>query len=132
MLVSITLYGTARVVIGQPQIDIAFDSHSVTLGEVLERIIALYPRVRPYLLDESGRLPYYMRILINEGRPDLDATPATLLHDQDRVTLLVAVAGGERRDLVIKKTFYIYPSVVGFLSSFKPEIFLFLKSTIHQ
>jgi molybdopterin converting factor small subunit len=94
--VGIALYGAARVVIGQPQIDIAFDSLSVTLGEVLERIIALYPRAQPYLLDESGRLPLYMRVLINEVRPDPDATPSTLLHDRDRVTLLVAVAGGMR------------------------------------
>jgi len=94
--VGITLYGAARVVIGQSQMDLAFDSLSVTLGEVLEKIIALYPRAQPYLLDESGRLPLYIRVLINEVRPDPDATPATLLHDHDRVILLVAVAGGER------------------------------------
>jgi molybdopterin converting factor small subunit len=96
MHVWIALYGAARVVIGQPQLDIAFDSPSITLGEVLERMIALYPRARPYLLDEVGMLPSYIRVLINEVRPEPDATPATLLHDQDRVTLLVAVAGGER------------------------------------
>ena len=59
-------------------------------------MIALYPRARPYLLDEVGTLPPYMRVLINDVRPVPDATPATLLHDHDRVTLLVAVAGGER------------------------------------
>ena len=96
MHVWIALYGSARVVIGQPQLDIAFDSPSITLGEVLEKMIALYPRARPYLLDEVGMLPSYMRVLINEVRPDPDATPATLLHDQDRVALLVAIAGGER------------------------------------
>ena len=96
MHVWIALYGSARVVIGQPQLDIAFDSPSITLGEVLEMMIALYPRARPYLLDEVGMLPSYMRVLINEVRPEPDATPATLLHDQDRVALLVAIAGGER------------------------------------
>ena len=94
MHVWIVLYGSARVVIGQPHVDIAFDTPSITLGEVLERMIALYPRVRPYLQDEAGMLPSYMRVLINEVRPDPDATPATLLHDQDRVALLMAVAGG--------------------------------------
>jgi len=96
MNVWIALYGSARVVIGQPQIDIAFDSPSITLGEVLARMIALYPRARPYLLDEAGMLPSFMRVLINEVRPDPDATPTTLLYDQDRVALLVAIAGGER------------------------------------
>ena len=37
-----------------------------------------------------------MRVLINEVGPNLDATPTTLLHDQDRVPLLVAVAGGQK------------------------------------
>jgi molybdopterin converting factor small subunit len=96
MRVWIALYGSARVVIGQPHVDIAFDTPSITLGEVLERMIALYPRARPYLLDEAGMLPPYMRILINDVRPDVDATPATILHDQDCVALLVAVAGGDR------------------------------------
>ena len=96
MNVWIALYGSARVVIGQPQIDIAFDSPSITLGEVLARMIALYPRARPYLLDEAGMIPSFMRVLINEVRPDPDATPTTLLYDQDRVALLVAIAGGER------------------------------------
>ena len=96
MHVWIALYGAARVVIGQQQLDIAFDSPSITLGEVLERMIVLYPRARPYLLDEVGMLPSYIRVLINEVRPEPDATPATLLHDRDRVTLLVAIAGGER------------------------------------
>jgi molybdopterin converting factor small subunit len=95
MHVCIALYGSARVVLGQPQIDIAFDSPSITLGEVLERMIALYPRARPYLLDETGMLQPYIRVLINEERPVPDATPATLLHDQDRIALLQAIAGGE-------------------------------------
>ncbi len=94
MHVWIALYGSARVVIGIPQIDIAFDSPSITLGEVLERIIAQHPRARPYLLEESGKLPSYIRVLINDVRPVPDAMTTTLLHDQDRVALLVAVAGG--------------------------------------
>lgn len=104
MYVCIALYGSARVVIGQPQIDVAFDSPSITLGEVLERMIAQYPRARPYLLDEAGMLPPYMRVLINEVRPVPDATPATPLHDQDRIALLVAIAGGEIRELILEDT----------------------------
>ena len=95
MHVGVTLYGTARVVIGQPLVEVSFDTSSVTLGQVLEKLITIYPRARPYLLDESGKLPSYMRILINNVRPESDTTSETLLHDQDRVALLVAVAGGE-------------------------------------
>jgi len=95
MYVCVSLYGAARVVIGQPLVDISFDTPTVTLGQVLERMIAAYPRARPYLLDEAGMLPSYMRVLINNARPDPDATRDTILYDEDRVALLVAVAGGE-------------------------------------
>ena len=94
MHVGVTIYGAARVVIGQPLVDVTFDTPSITLGQLLEKMIATYPRARPYLLDEAGLLPSYMRILINNARPDPDATLATTLHDEDQVALLVAVAGG--------------------------------------
>ena len=99
MHICIALYGAARVVIGAQQIDVEFDTATITLGEALEKIITLYPRAGPYLLDKSGILPSHMRVLINDIRPVPDATLATLLHDQDRVALLVAVAGGERHVL---------------------------------
>lgn len=97
MHVCVAVYGAARVVIGQSLVDIAFDAPTITLRQVLERMIAAYPRARPYLLDESERLPAHMRVLINNTRPDPDATLATILHDEDRLALLVAVAGGEQR-----------------------------------
>jgi molybdopterin converting factor small subunit len=97
--VGIALYGAARVVIGQPLVDVVFDTPSITLGQILEKLISDYPRVRPYLLDEAGRLQFYIRVLINSVRPNPDATLATTLHDGDRLTLLVAVAGGEKPSL---------------------------------
>ena len=95
MEVGVALYGAARVVIGQAHVDVTFDSPSITLGQVLEKLAATYPRARSYLLDEDGRLPSHMRVLINDARPDPDATLATMLHDEDQVALLVAVAGGQ-------------------------------------
>ncbi len=97
MQVRVALYGAARVVTGQSLVEVSFDLPTVTLAQVLERMIATYPRVRPYLLDEAGMLPSFMRVLINDARPDPDATLATVLDDEDRVSLLVAVAGGEIR-----------------------------------
>ena len=94
MQVGVALYGAARVVIGQPLVDVVLDAPAVTLRQVLEKLIDAYPRVRPYLLDEDGRLQFYIRVLINGVRPNPDATLATVLHDGDRLTLLVAVAGG--------------------------------------
>jgi molybdopterin converting factor small subunit len=92
--VSVRLFGAARVIIGQSSVDVSFTSSMITLREVLEQLIAAYPRVRPYVLDEAGQLPPSIRVLINHVRPNHDATLATVLHDRDHVTLLVAVAGG--------------------------------------
>src|SRR5437763_17101566 len=95
MQVGVALYGAARVIIGQSHVDVTFDALSITLGQLLERLAATYPRARSYLLDEAGRLPSHTRVLINDVRPDPDATLATVLHDEDQVALLVAVAGGQ-------------------------------------
>jgi molybdopterin converting factor small subunit len=94
MQVKVALYGSARVVIGQQEVEVSFDSTSATLGQVLHHLIAAYPRARPYLLDEDGKLPSFIRVLINDVRLDSDAALTTVLHDKDRVALLVAVAGG--------------------------------------
>jgi molybdopterin converting factor small subunit len=96
MRVGVTLYGAARVVIDQPRVEVSFDTSTATLVQVLQQLAAVYPRAQPYFLDEAGRLPSFVRVLINHIRPDPDATLATVLHDEDQVTLLVAVAGGER------------------------------------
>jgi molybdopterin converting factor small subunit len=96
MHVRVAIYGAARVVIGQALVELSFDTSSITLGQLLEKMIATFPRARPYLLDEAGRLPSYMRVLINNVRPEPDATPAMALHDGDHVALMVAVAGGTR------------------------------------
>jgi molybdopterin converting factor small subunit len=94
MQLHVALYGGARVVSGKPVVDLSFAGPAVTLGEMLEQLIDTYPRVRPYLLDASGMLQTSIRVLINDERPESDAALARVLRDEDRVTLLVAVAGG--------------------------------------
>lgn len=94
MRVEVALYGSARVIVGQPQVEVSFETSTATLGQLLQHLAAGYPRARPYFLDEAGRPPSFVRVLINAVRPEPDATPDTILHDADRVALLVAVAGG--------------------------------------
>lgn len=94
MRVAVTFYGAARVVIGRSQVEVSCASSTTTLGQLLAQLAVTYPRARPYLLDEAGQLPSFMRVLINAVRPEPDATLATVLHAGDQVTLLVAVAGG--------------------------------------
>jgi len=90
----VALFGGARVVAGKSVVELSFEASAVTLAQMLEKLIASYPLVRPYLLDASGMLHTSIRVLINNERPEPDATLATLLHAGDRITLLVAVAGG--------------------------------------
>jgi len=94
MQVRVALFGSARVVTGEPGIVLAFDAPYATLAQVIDAIIARYPRARPYLLGASGSLPPHIRVLINQARPQPDATLTTLVRDGDEVALLVAVAGG--------------------------------------
>jgi molybdopterin converting factor small subunit len=89
------LYGASRVVIGQPEVEVTFDAPTATLGQLLQHLAVVYPRARRYFLDDAGRLPSFVRVLINGVRPDPDVTPDTILHDADRVVLLAAVAGGD-------------------------------------
>ncbi len=94
MQIHVALYGGARVVSGKSVVDLSFDTPTITLAQMLEELIASYPRVRSYLLDATGMLQTSIRVLINKERPEPDITLETLLHDEDQVTLLVAVAGG--------------------------------------
>jgi len=94
MQIHVALYGGARVVSGKSVVDLSFDTPTITLAQMLEELIASYPRVRSYLLDATGMLQTSIRVLINNERLEPDATLETLLHDEDQVTLLVAVAGG--------------------------------------
>ena len=112
MQVGVALYGAARVIIGQPLVDVTFDTPGITLGQVLEKLAATYPRARSYLLDGDGGLPFHIRVLINDVRPNPDATLATILHNEDRVALLVAVAGGEMETSPSLHTF-LYAILLG-------------------
>lgn len=94
MQVRVALFGGARVVTGQASVDLSFDESPVTLGRVIEALVARYPRARSYLLDDSGDIPQHIRALLNQQRPEPDASLAALIHDGDHVALLVAVAGG--------------------------------------
>lgn len=94
MYIRAVLYGGARVVVGKSVVDLSFDTPSVTMAQLVDELIAVYPRVRPYLLATSGTLHTSLRVLLNNERPDPDVTLATLLHADDKITFLVAVAGG--------------------------------------
>jgi hypothetical protein len=91
MLVHVTLYGALRVITAQQMLDMSFDEQHITMMQLLEALTALYPRIGPYLIDDSSQtLHTEMRILLNGTRPKPDLTLSTPLYDNDRLTFLVA------------------------------------------
>lgn len=91
MLVHVTLYGALRVVAGRQMLDMSFDEPRITMMQLLDALIALYPRIGPYLIDNSSQaLHTEMRILLNGTRPKPNLTLSTPLYDNDRLTFLVA------------------------------------------
>ena len=94
MQLEVTLYGSARVVLGQSTITLAYDTPVVTLAQALETLVSAYPRTHHYLLDSSGKLQNNIRVLLNGKQPDTNDILATPLHADDRLALLAAVAGG--------------------------------------
>jgi molybdopterin converting factor small subunit len=90
MLVHVTLYGALRVIAGRQMLEMSFDEQHITMMQLLEAMTALYPRIGPYLIDDSSQmLPAETRILLNGIRPQPGLTLSTPLYDNDRLTFLV-------------------------------------------
>ncbi len=91
MLVHTTLYGTLRIIVGRQVLDLTFEEPYVTIAQLLETLVRMYPRTQPYIFDLSTHeIHRDMRVLVNGKRPQPTVILATPLHDNDRLTLLAA------------------------------------------
>ncbi|HEY7415715.1 MAG TPA: hypothetical protein VH593_11025 [Ktedonobacteraceae bacterium] len=91
MLVHTTLYGTLRIIVGRQVLDLTFEAQYVTIAQLLETLVNMYPRTRPYLFDLSTHeIHRDMRVLVNGKRPQPTVTPTMPLYDNDRLALIVA------------------------------------------
>ena|SRR5258708_24752188 len=98
MQVHVTLYGALRVAAGRQAIDLSFDAPSITMIQLLNALVVIHPRIRPYLLAKSAEnLHPDIRILINGTRAKPDLTLSRSLYDHDRVTFLAPIVGGNIR-----------------------------------
>jgi molybdopterin synthase sulfur carrier subunit len=90
----IDFYATLRDVTGQKTVDIDLPE-SATLGQLVDKIVALYPLMRSKLLDENGNLWGHVHIFIN-GRdaPFLENALQTVIHPVDTISIFPAVGGG--------------------------------------
>lgn len=94
MRVYVRLYGPLRVVAGSGEITLTVGGVSPAVGQALDALMALHPRTRRYLLSASGAPAPGVRMLLADARLDDATALATPLHDGDRLTLLMPVAGG--------------------------------------
>jgi molybdopterin synthase sulfur carrier subunit len=67
---------------------------AATVAELLDRIDAIHPGVRAYLLDETGALRAYVNVFVNATEVRHSGGLSTPLRPDDEVTILPAMAGG--------------------------------------
>lgn len=66
----------------------------VTVGEMMNDLVAQYPALRPHLFNSEDQLRPFVNLFINEENiRELDGL-ATPLQEGDRVMLIPSIAGG--------------------------------------
>ncbi len=91
MLVHMTLYGTLRIIVGRQVVDLTFEAPYVTIAQLLETLVKMYPRTQPYVFDlATHEIHRDIRVLVNGKRPPPTVILATPLYDNDRLTLIAA------------------------------------------
>jgi molybdopterin synthase sulfur carrier subunit len=81
-----------RLTDGNARVDVP----AATLAELIDRLEALHPGMRSYLLDERGALRTYVNIFVNTAEARTLAGLRTPLKEDDEVSILPAMAGGTR------------------------------------
>ena len=101
MRIAVSLSGTLRVVTGSAGVELSLEGadkgEKPTLADALGALCTRYPQTRRYLLDTSNvtAIAPGVRVLLNGARPDDATSPKELvLHDGDRLALLMPVMGG--------------------------------------
>jgi MoaD family protein len=90
----INFYATYRQVVGGKTVDLPLPEN-VTVRQLLDEIIARYPKLRNEMLDEHGNMYPHVHILIN-GRDfqHLEHELETVIAADDTVNIFPPVAGG--------------------------------------
>lgn len=100
MRVRVRPSGPLRVAVGSAEVEVEIEVEtpageiSTTLAQVLDAVIARYPRARRYLRDAAGALAPGIRVLVNDARVDDATILGASVHDGDVVALLMPVQGG--------------------------------------
>lgn len=90
----VNFYATLRDIVGSKTLEIEVQP-GTTVGQLLDRIIRMYPRIKAELFDEAGNLYRHVHIFVN-GRdiPYLENVLDTILDPNDTINIFPAVGGG--------------------------------------
>lgn len=92
--VQMRLSGAIRVAVSSGDVTLALADEAATPAGALQALCERYPRTRRYLLDPNGTLLPGVRLLLNDVRLDGNDMERVRLRDGDRLSVLLAVAGG--------------------------------------
>jgi sulfur-carrier protein len=93
----IRAYATLRDLLGSGKLDMPFDAvpgGSVTVGQVLNRLVEAHPALAAKLWTDDGRLTGYITVLLNGRSIEYLRGLDTLLSDDDTLSLFPPVGGG--------------------------------------
>ena len=90
----VNFYATYRPIVGGKTIELDVD-HGITIGQLVEAIIARFPAMQHQMLDENGNLYAHVHIFVN-GRDStlLEQKSDTLLQADDVLNIFPPVGGG--------------------------------------
>ncbi len=90
----VNFYATYRPIVGGKTIELDVD-HGITIGQLIEAIIARFPAMQHQMLDENGNLYPHVHIFVN-GRDAcyLDKGMDTVIQADDTLNIFPPVGGG--------------------------------------
>ncbi len=77
---------------GHARVDVA--PQASTVGEALEALFALHPRLRARIFDEQGRLRPHVNVFVGQESIRYSGGLSTRLRDGAEIVVLPAVSGG--------------------------------------
>lgn len=72
------------------------EAEASTIKELVENLDKLYPGIKDRICDESGKIRRFINFYVNDEDVRFLKGDATVLKDNDQVSIIPAIAGGVR------------------------------------
>ena len=89
----VRFHTTMRHVTGVREMDLPV-AHGEPLRVLLDQLFSVHPKLRPLVLDDTGKLRDSMAVLVNGRHARLLEGLDTALNEQDDIALLLLLGGG--------------------------------------